>query len=194
MAILLVGRQPDAAAAARRCTALLPARRAVALARHGPSPPPPYCCPYPCPYCTLTPSLPSRWRRCSSWSASRRSPTRSAPPPRPARAGLTAAGALSFSRRRGPFHTKRFFHCPAWLPAAPAHSAHAPPARRAQGPICDLMWSDPDDRVGCALPRLIPPFPPVLTGHASSLPPVRTGHASSLPPVLSGHERRAPTP
>ena len=23
-------------------------------------PPPPYCCPYPCPYCTLTPSLPSR--------------------------------------------------------------------------------------------------------------------------------------
>ena len=21
---------------------------------------PPYCCPYPCPYCTLTPSLPSR--------------------------------------------------------------------------------------------------------------------------------------
>ena len=23
-------------------------------------PPPPYCCPYPCPYCTLTHSLPSR--------------------------------------------------------------------------------------------------------------------------------------
>ena len=23
-------------------------------------PPPPYCCPYPCPYCTLTPSLPIR--------------------------------------------------------------------------------------------------------------------------------------
>ena len=22
------------------------------------APPPPYCCPYPCPYCTLTPSLP----------------------------------------------------------------------------------------------------------------------------------------
>jgi len=22
---------------------------------------PPYCCPYPCPYCTLTPSLPRRW-------------------------------------------------------------------------------------------------------------------------------------
>ena len=25
-----------------------------------PRPPPPYCCPYPCPYCTLPPSLPSR--------------------------------------------------------------------------------------------------------------------------------------
>jgi len=24
------------------------------------APPPPYCCPYPCPYCTLTPSLPTR--------------------------------------------------------------------------------------------------------------------------------------
>ena len=30
-------------------------RRAGLLA-----PSPPYCCPYPCPYCTLTPSLPSR--------------------------------------------------------------------------------------------------------------------------------------
>ena len=28
---------------------------------HPPHPPPPYCCPYPCPYCTLTPSLPSRF-------------------------------------------------------------------------------------------------------------------------------------
>jgi len=27
--------------------------------RSRPSPPPPYCCPYPCPYCTLTPSLPT---------------------------------------------------------------------------------------------------------------------------------------
>ena len=27
------------------------------------SPPPSYCCPYPCPYCTLTPSLPRWWRR-----------------------------------------------------------------------------------------------------------------------------------
>ena len=26
-----------------------------------PTLPPPYCCPYPCPYCTLTPSLPSRF-------------------------------------------------------------------------------------------------------------------------------------
>jgi hypothetical protein len=25
----------------------------------GSPPPPPYCCPYPCPYCTLTPSLPT---------------------------------------------------------------------------------------------------------------------------------------
>ena len=30
------------------------------------SPPPPYCCPYPCPYCTLTPSLPSRRSSCGS--------------------------------------------------------------------------------------------------------------------------------
>jgi hypothetical protein len=32
-----------------------------------PTRPPPYCCPYPCPYCTLTPSLPSRRStRCAS--------------------------------------------------------------------------------------------------------------------------------
>ena len=32
------------------------------LARSGhlyEAPPPPHCCPYPCPYCTLTPSLPT---------------------------------------------------------------------------------------------------------------------------------------
>ena len=48
--------------------------------------PPPYCCPYPCPYCTLTHSLPFRWR---AQSSSRRpsQPTRAlrprAPPTRP---------------------------------------------------------------------------------------------------------------
>jgi hypothetical protein len=38
------------------------------------SPPPPYCCPYPGPYCTLTPSLPSRSGR--GCSAIRAAPTR----------------------------------------------------------------------------------------------------------------------
>jgi hypothetical protein len=34
----------------------------IGLAEMGETPPPPprYCCPYPCPYCTLTHSLPSR--------------------------------------------------------------------------------------------------------------------------------------
>ena len=44
--------------------------------------PPPYCCPYPCPYCTLTPSLPSRSARCWSQPTSRAGPTRRSGTPR----------------------------------------------------------------------------------------------------------------
>jgi translation initiation factor IF-2 len=46
-----------ARARGRRCGGRARPQRGAAL---GGCPPPPYCCPYPCPYCTLTPSLPSR--------------------------------------------------------------------------------------------------------------------------------------
>ena len=41
--------------------------------------PPPYCCPYPCPYCTLTPPLP---RRRSLWPPLHPAPTATADPAR----------------------------------------------------------------------------------------------------------------
>ena len=86
----------------------LPARRAVrarpilgggALRRSvAGAPPPPYCCPYPCPYCTLTPSLPPvRWAsspryssRTSTLASWPRSSPRASPP------------SLSTSRRDPP--------------------------------------------------------------------------------------------
>ena len=59
-----------------------PLLRAGRLGTGCASPPPPYCCPYPCPYCTLTHSLPSR---CSSCGSSLTSPaTQCGTPPAPA--------------------------------------------------------------------------------------------------------------
>ena len=55
-------------------------RRCTGCSRRASLPPPPYCCPYPCPYCTITPCLPSR-RPHHRWLP-RHGPR--APPPRAA--------------------------------------------------------------------------------------------------------------
>jgi hypothetical protein len=58
--------------------------------------------------------------------------------------------------------------------------ALAPPGAAGQTREGALFW-------GAAAVRAVPPLPPVLTGHVSSLLPVLTGHVSSLLPVLTGH-------
>ena len=73
-----------------------------------PPPPFPHCCPYPCPYCTLTPSLPIRCGTAistSSCSRRRRAPRRAPRPSRPAPPGPGVAalggGAEALRGERG---------------------------------------------------------------------------------------------
>ena len=54
----LLGRyRPDATGGMRPCG---PDADGLVSPARGPTTTPPYCCFYPCPYCTLTPPLPSR--------------------------------------------------------------------------------------------------------------------------------------
>jgi len=81
-------------ATSRRC-ARRPAAQRARPSRFSP-PPPPYCCPYPCPYCTLTPSLPTGPGRAAR-HALRRAPGAWAAAPNGARVprgGLRAWGCL----------------------------------------------------------------------------------------------------
>jgi hypothetical protein len=94
---------------ARRCT----------FDRASVPPPLPYCCPYPCPNCTLTPSLPSR----SATAASRRLPAPRRPPPA-ARRPPPAARRPPPAARRPPPAARR----------PPPSAVHSPPSsRRASG-------------------------------------------------------------
>ena len=98
-------RRANARAAAAREVCATRGRGSAAAPRRlrGPiaGPPPPYCCPYPCPYCTLTHSLPGREHRrapcpthCSGGA-----------PPAPRRRGAALGGGADGARgRRIPGH------------------------------------------------------------------------------------------
>jgi len=94
------------------------------------SPPPPYCCPYPCPYCTLTPSLPRSPATASpALAPGPRSPRSPPPPPRRSLASPPATRApLSRAPPRAA-HSR----APPRAARPVRHSAPLPPGRAGSG-------------------------------------------------------------
>ena len=125
--------------------AVVGALRARSLAV--PTPPPPYCCPYPCPYCTLTPSLAlgsrPRLRPARPLHFARSSRPRRRPPARllarRARAMLARRAQTTTWWRRWCSATRS--RCYRLRPRAAAAAAAAGPCRgQSPSPRCALRW------------------------------------------------------
>ena len=149
---------PDAATreerAARAALVLDIAQRAVGAPPPpipvGPSPPS-YCCPYPCPYCTLTPSLPTRWERSQAprprGCARRRAATARAARRRAARA--RSRTGWTWTRTTGPRaagQARVLRCCGAWRPCCRRATSARPRTASASQT--------------CSQPSLVAPPPP----------------------------------
>ena len=165
-----------------------------------PPPPPRYCCPYPCPYCTLTPSLPGAEPRRApvprGAARMRGGRARHAPQARGARLGDRESPGRARPRHaalaRGREGAQGVPSPSSLGPSYPPRraGAHGGARRRRHGlrhaRLCALGGAAPTRPPGARGARRRPwpcsgaaplerwpppPPPPVLTGHVSSFPP-----------------------
>jgi len=129
------------------------------LSRRARPPPPPYCCPYPCPYCTITPwepRGPARGPR-RSWRRGRARPWSPAPTPR----GSARALPCALRERAGELGGPR---CGRARLRAPSRAATA--ADRRTGP--ERGRARRGARLACGRRRTVPAKNPVTPAASSA--------------------------